>query len=601
VESIAAERRIAARLSPDIECIAPSLASILKKIPRFAVSSDIGPEKLEKVYISVLRKYPWFQDYLKIGDAFAFFMSLSRNSFLGHVIEKLHRIKNKICEDIFSQFDILWNLAAFEGLFGSENSQIFFSISEIYTDYEEKMNLILKKAGINSSAFIYKRKEWFLLWLAEKEIPRDLPGLSSGVVASLKGLLAQLYENSEKDVDAHRRMMQDYVYRKSFEQNRIMLKGIISGILVLLCCLKKKGITIRDLKPDNMFVLGSSHLHHSGEIRLGLIDFETSVNFNVSDKEMLQPFMGGTPSYATPSHLVSNEILIHAFGSLPRIFHLQDWYAAVGMIYYAVTGERLFEKTRFWISETGKMMQQCTERKESGKDTFIRCSRVFWYSAVREFRKKIAARSVFFLSLEIILSKDVQEMLRQEMLREQREIENKIQVHINSQSFFRGEKSRSDLIRSDCVTISRCRKNWESGVNVPETRPEIRSDIIRLFRNLEELKAEYEKRSQMINAMQKSPGINAYELLTMMFHIVFHAMYREEWGDITDEKALRSEMMEIRGDEYDTDADASGELSYEETVSYESAVTPEETISYESTISYDDRPEQEETLRRTDS
>jgi len=304
-------------------------------------------------------------------------------------------------------------------------------------------------------------------------------------------------------------------------------------------------------------VLGSSHMHHRGEIRLGLIDFETSVNFNVSDKEMIQPFMGGTPSYATPSHLVTNEILLCAFGTLPRIFHLQDWYAAVGMIYYAVTDERLFEKTRFWISETGKMIQQAAERKESGKDTFIRCSRVFWYSAIREFRKKMAARSVFFLSLEIILSKEVQEMLRGAMLEEQIEIQSKIQVHINAQSFFKSEKSRRDLIRSDCGTISRCRKNWESGVNVPETRPEIRSDIIRLFRNLEELKAEYEKRRQIITAMQKSPGINAYELLTMMFHIVFHAMYKEEWGDITDEKALRAEIREIRGVTSDTDADGS--------------------------------------------
>ncbi len=597
VESIAAERRIADRLSPDIECIAPSLSAILKKIPRFSASSDIAPEKLEKAYISVLRKYPWFQDYLRIGDTFAFFMSLSRNSFLGHVIEKMHRIRNKICEDIFSQFDILWNLAAFEGLFGSEHSQIFFSINEIYTDYEERVMLLLKKAGINPSAFIYKRKEWFLLWLAEKEIPRSIQGLPQGFVSTLNGLLAQLYENSKQDIEAHRKMMQDHVYRKSFEQNRVMLKGIISGFLVLLCGFRKKGIAIRDLKPDNMFVAGNSHLHHSGEIRLGLIDFETSINFSASEGEIPQPFMGGTPSYATPSHLVSNEILVHAFGSLPRIFHLQDWYAAVGMIYYAVTGERLFEKTRLWISETGRLMQY---GDVSGKDTFVRCSRVFWYSAVREFRKKISARSVFFLSLEIMLSRDVQEMLRQEMLQEQTEIQKKIQVHINAQSFFKSEKSRSDLIRSDCGTIRRCRKNWESGVNIPETRPEIRSDIIRLFRNLEELKAEYEKRSQMIISMQRSPILNVYELLTMMFNIVFHAMYREEWGDITDEKTLRSEIMEIRGEAYDTDtASEDGvEVSYEETVSYESAVTPDETVSYEKTISYDDKPVLEETLRK---
>ncbi len=593
VESIAAERQIADRLSPGIECIAPSLSAILKKIPRFAVSPDIAPDKLEKAYVSLLKKYPWFQDCLKIGETFAFFMNLSRNSFLGHVIEKIHRIKNKICDDIFSRFDILWNISAFEGLFGSENSQIFFAVNEIYTDYEERVCLLLKKAGINASAFIYKRKEWFLLWLAGKKISGADAGLPPGFAANLNRLLTELYENRELDIEKYRKMVHNCVYRKSFDQNRMILKGIVSGLLILLCSLKHRGIAIRDLKPDNIFVVGNSHLRHSEEIRLGLIDFETSTDFHASAEEMLQPFMGGTPSYATPSHLADNQTLIRTFGRLQRIFQLQDWYATVGMIYCAVTGERLFEETRFRISETGRRMQQSREEKESGKETFVRCSRVFWHSAVREFRKKISGASVFFLPLEIMLPPDVQEMLRQEMLQKQMEIQEKIQFHINAQSFFRTEKSRKNLIRSDSITIQRCRKNWESGVNIPEARSEIRSDIIRLFRNLERLKAEHEEGIRMMIAMEKSSSLNAHDLLTVMFHIVFHAMYREEWGTIADENAAKAELMKTGGEVCDTENTAEGrDDSYEATVSYESAVTQEETISY------DDKPVLEETLQR---
>ena len=33
------------------------------------------------------------------------------------------------------------------------------------------------------------------------------------------------------------------------------------------------------------------------------------------------------------------------FQDLPMILHLQDWYAAIGMIYTVVTGKRLFVRT----------------------------------------------------------------------------------------------------------------------------------------------------------------------------------------------------------------------------------------------------------------
>ncbi|MEZ4525153.1 MAG: hypothetical protein R2941_04460 [Desulfobacterales bacterium] len=184
------------------------------------------------------------------------------------------------------------------------------------------------------------------------------------------------------------------------------------------------------------------------------------------------------------------------------------------------------------------------------------------------------------------------------MLDQQKEIQKKIQMHINSQSFFKSEKSRRDLLLSDCETIRRCRKNWESGVNIPEARSEIRSGIIRVLRNLERLKADYEGGSRMLAAMQKDSSLNVHDLLTIMFHTVFHAMYREEWGDIGDEKAVKSELREIRREFFATDTaeEPGADFFHEATVSCERAVTEEETVSYEKTVSYEDKPVWEETL-----
>ena len=63
--------------------------------------------------------------------------------------------------------------------------------------------------------------------------------------------------------------------------------------------LKAKGIAIRDLKPDNIFVVGGDFLQAANEFSLGLIDFETAVNFSVKDDEISQPLLAGTPAYAT--------------------------------------------------------------------------------------------------------------------------------------------------------------------------------------------------------------------------------------------------------------------------------------------------------------
>ncbi|MEE4354947.1 MAG: hypothetical protein V2I97_00655 [Desulfococcaceae bacterium] len=592
LESIRGERQIAERLAPHIECIVPSVSAILKKIPEFAAPSDAEGDSLEKHYISSLKKNTSCQTYLKIGDRFAFFMALSRNDFLGHVIEKMHNVKNKICENIFSQPDILWNMEAFEGLFGSIHSPVFFYINEIYADYEEKVNLLMKKNGLNASAFTYKRKEWFLLWLAEKDIAAGVSGTDRDFIPALRELFAELQENRWKEIEDYREMMRSYISEKTFEQNRPHFKGLISGILHLLSRLRQKGIAIRDLKPDNIFLVGNAHLHYREEMPLGLIDFETAADFGVPVPA--QPFRGGTPSYATPSHLADNPLLLNTLRSLPRIFQLQDWYAAVAMIYYALRGEVLFSQTRIWFAESGKILQEAGEDSKTREQAFIRCSRFFWYSACCEFRRKTAAAAAFFSSLQIQLSEDVREMFIRELRTEQQENSRKTEKHIHGQSFFKSGKSRRDLIRSDYETVRRCRKNWESGVNVPQIRPEIRSDIICLFRNLETLKREYAKQKQMIVSLQRSPLLAASDLLTMMFHIVFHGMYKAEWGDPEDRQL--PEEMAMRIGRTNTSADEAEKNSYEETVSYESAAAPEETVSYDRTVSYDQGRMQEETL-----
>jgi hypothetical protein len=65
-----------------------------------------------------------------------------------------------------------------------------------------------------------------------------------------------------------------------------------------------------------------------------------------------------------------------------------------------------------------------------------------------------------------------------------------------------------------------------------------------------------------------------------MFRVQLAAMYRDAWGELSEEALPPVEGLEGDG----------------ETVAYEGTITPEETISYEQTISYEETTTYEETV-----
>ena len=582
IEAIRVERSVADRLSSAVECIAPSLSALLRKIPAMAVEGDPSPEELEAHFIRKLKRTPWFQDYLKIDGAFAFFMNLSQYAFLGQVIENMHNLRDRIQEEIFSQFDILWNLMAFESNFGGENGAVFFAVNEIFNAYEERINALFKVHGINSAIFMYKKKEWFLLHLAEGEVAPGERNLPREMPAQINRVVGELFRDHAEDIRNYRRMMRAYVYDKMFNQNRPRFRGLIANLLELLYWLGRRGVAIRDLKPDNIFVVGGDFLQHASEFSLGLIDFETAVAFRPEDGASVgQPPPAGTPSYATPSHLARNEVLEETLGDLGRVFFFQDWQAVTGMIYTVVTGNRLFERTRHRLGETWRGLKRAGNDREAAVECFRDASRRFWASAAQEFAEKMRAREQTLRSVEVVLTENGRELLLAEAVQNRNHLIKRIQQLVKGQKIFVSEKSHRDLVRAPRQIITRCRKNWEDGVNVPRSRPEIRDTIIRMLAKLESLKLEIEARLRTIRMLEREvPVVSALDLLELMFRVGLSVMYRDIWGELSDEKLPPVEGLEGDG----------------ETVAYEGTVTPEETVSYEQTISYEETVPYEETV-----
>lgn len=582
IEAIRVERRVADRLAPAVECIAPSLSALLRKIPGMTVEGDPTSEALEAHFVRKLKKTPWFQDYLKIDGAFAFFMNLSQYGFLGHVVENMHNLRGRLHEEIFSQFDILWNLMAFESNFGSENSSIFFGINEIFNAYEERLNALFKTHGINPAIFMYKKKEWFLHHLAEGEVPPDERNLPKGVPRQINTTIRELFRDRPEEVRDYRRMMRAYVYDKMFTQNRPQFRGVIANLLELLYWLNRQGVAIRDLKPDNIFVVGGNFLHHASEFSFGLIDFETAVAFRPAEGESMgQPPPAATPSYGTPSHLARNEVLAETLGDLDRVFFFQDWQAVMGMIFYVVTGFRLFDRTRHRLGETWRRLKGAGADIAAAAEEFREASRRFWASAAQEFEEKLRSREQTLRSVEVVLTDNGRDLLLAEAVQNRNHLQNQVRKLVKGQRIFVSEKSHRDLVRAPHQIITRCRKNWEDGVNVPRSRPEIRDTIIRMLAKLESLKLAAEARLRVIRLLERDvPVLSALDLLQLMFRVQLAVMYRDTWGELSDEKLPPIEGLEGDG----------------ETIAYEGTVTPEETISYEQTISYEETRTYEETV-----
>ena len=580
IQNIDMERQIAENLSSSIECIVPSVSTVLKKLPFFANKIAPNPSAYEIMCIHWLKKKVKLQDFLRIGESFVFFMNLSTYSFLGQVIEKLHNIRNHMLNEIGKQSDILWNLMVFEEKYGSANASVFFKINEVYSVYEEKVNRLLQQYGLASSVPLYKKKEWFLIHLSGKSVVKTEFKSPDAFADDLNITFRAVYKKEKKDIDTFRNMIKGYIQKKTFLQNRFQLEGIITNILDLLARLRAHNVAMRDLKPDNVFVVGDLSksrqlLAEVDKYAIGLIDFETAVVFETSKNEKLsQPMLAGTPSYATPSHLFRNEVLKAVYPEFPAILHFQDWQAVIGIIYNVLTGERLAGNTSKFLPEIGKAIRKSSRKITSLTDIYKKASRTYWCNAVEEFKEKIKNNEKILKVIVPGLSPNACEMLRSEARKIIDRTQKQIWALIKSQKMFTSEKSRNELISASSEVVCRCRNGWKNGKHSADVQPETRQIVVDLLDELEKLKLQYETLSESFFILnQNNPKMSSYQLLELMFLVVFKTMYQEQWD--------KTHPMD------DILADADSCANKDVTATYFQEVPQEETMVIEKTIVID--------------
>jgi serine/threonine protein kinase len=548
IESIKKEADIVNKLIPK-ECIIPKVSVILDMIHTFPDSENIPPERLEEKYINWMRQSPEYQEYLRINNTFVYIMDLSKYYFLSHILDELHDIKHLISREITENGEIIWEPTAFKSRYGTENDAIF-EIRDVFNRCAVNVRRLVDRAGIATQVSDYQIQSWFIAHLADGQIlANGNSGYPESFMHDLNRLIKKTVSEHSKVVDAYRKTIKDYVYMSFFEQNKSQMTAMTTSLLDVLAWFRKKRVSMRDLKPDNLFVAGDParyplFLRSAQEFSMGIIDVETAVDFEKSKyKKTRQPLLGGTPLYATPSHFIRNDILIHKFGSLGKILHLQDWHATLVMIYKVITGELLFNQTAKLFGDLRNIMIQANQPAGRDSEIFEDASRMFWHSAVVEFQEKIEESQKALRSVTVSLPESVQYMFSKVLKKEIRSIALSIKKCVDTQNIFVKDQIRGVLLKASHAKVCQLKVELESKTRTLKNPAGPRTEAIAFLHKLSDLKAQFVHHAYMQKQLsQPEARLSVHDILTFMFNVMLNNMYRSDWKPLCGEAVIECEL-----------------------------------------------------------
>lgn len=538
IDGIKNEGRIVDKLAPK-KCIVPKISVILQRIYTFPGAEKISPEKLEEKYIRLLGTRPALQEYLKIGGGFVFFMDLSKYFFLGHIVDNLHDLDQKLNEEIIQNPGIIWDLPGFAGRYGQSNSNICDKMQEIYADFETEIRNWMAALEPPVQVQPYQIRNWYLMNLAGNTVKADEKLLSQAQAEKVNKTVEELFSRNAKEIALYKKVVHKYVRDISFAQNRAQLESISTNILILLAWLGEKKIAMRDLKPDNLLVAGdpTDYPHFLSSVEkfsIGLIDVETAVDYTALEGQKIpQPQLGGTPNYATPTHLFDNPMLSLVYDDLPGIFHLQDWQATIGMIYKVAIGKTLFQKTGKLFPTIVKTIHQSIAEKKPPEIIIKEVNQMFWQCAIEDFSIQIQKKAFYLKSLKLRLSDNIKKMFQKEVSQTNRKIISAIQKQIDSQTAFPGDQNSKQLTTASYQQIISLKAKWENRADSP---PSDKSEQIKVLQTLERLKLQSMILTDFSNQLDQ-PGVKmtVHDILSLMFAVVYNSMHKPEWEPFSPE------------------------------------------------------------------
>lgn len=535
VRDIRREVQIASHLLP-VTCIVPMVSVVLKKVKKLPYESSLTPEQLEKQYIRFVEEHPEYQEYLKIGDRFAFFMELTNSFFLGRVIDELHASKDHTGNEIREAPDVAWDQEAFTTRYGLGALPVFEGLQTLYRLCEAETKRIFKASAHGEKVHPYQIRNWFLAYITGESRNLEEKEFDEALLARIKDGFSTVFKSNQKNVDDLINLLKTQQKSKAFSKSRQQIENIASNMLALLCLLKEKRLALRDLKPDNLFLDADpdaypGFLKNKRAFSIGVIDVETAISLKPTrDGTIAQPLLGGTPLYATPLHLLRNRTISSNFGNLADALHLQDWFATLAIIFKAVAGTNLFPRAARSFPGILKILKSSSDRTDPDEATVKAMSQKFWSAAATDIKTQLLAFSTVLNQLTLSVPEAMAPAIKQELEREKALIHRAIRKHVSLSPLLKSEKNKVFLLEASCETLAKQVARWENHAQLPDPHQQVAPRMVAFLNNLNRLKQGESEKNRAIAAFISPPhDVSAYSLLEAMFQIAFRAMYKSRW------------------------------------------------------------------------
>ena len=554
VKDIRREVQIAAHLSP-ITCIVPMVSVVLNKIKKLPYASSLTQEQLEKQYIRLVEDNPEYQQYLKIGDRFAFFMELTNNFFLGRVIEELHASKNKTGNEIREAPDVAWDQEAFTTRYGLASLPVFEGLQTLYRLCEVEARRIVDASGQGTAVHTYQIKNWFLTCIAGEKLDRGDKELGEPLLTRIEEGFSTVFKANQTNIDDLIQLFKAQLETEAFKKNRQQIENIASNTLQLLCLLKEKRIALRDLKPDNLFLDADPDnypvfLQNRDSFSIGVIDVETAAALiSTRDGTIEQPLLGGTPLYATPLHLLKNRSISAHFGPLTDALFFEDWFAAIAIIFKAITGKNLFPRAARSFPGILKILKSSRTKSDPDEATVKAMSQKFWSAAATDIKTHLSSSASVLNQLTLMVPDAMAPSIQAELEREKKYIQLAVRKHVALSPLLKSEKNRAFLLEASSDAIIKQVARWENVAHLPEAHRQLAPQMVAFLNNLKRLKQGESEKRRAISAFAAPPHrISAYSLLEAMFQIVFRAMYKSRWNALPKPAGESDHQIAVRED-----------------------------------------------------
>jgi len=397
LDLIAVEKRIAEKLSPDLVCIIPGFGVMFDKIPGVSQPAMLSDTRREELLSHRFKSDIELQQYLKVGSTLAFFSALADHRFLNEVIADIHNSELELPCEIQNSLGALWHHGELESCYNTETVTAIFDVDKVFRQFERQLRFLAKSLHLSRPLDAHWRQTVFTRLISGPDLSAEPAPLEPDLVECVHQIWDPIYKKTitRSTLENFKACLKQRIEANKYHRCRSFMSSLGHQLLVLLNKLNEKQVAMRDLKPDNIFTLKVSNLpegvYSTPAIdALGLIDLETAVRLKPEKGNALrQPLLSGSPAYATPANLFENHILKILFPDLPGILLLQDWYAAIGVMYKIIIGKVLFWQTGRTLPKILQIRNSAPSSGKAAAMAFRKASEVFWHSVISEFRVRV--------------------------------------------------------------------------------------------------------------------------------------------------------------------------------------------------------------------